>query len=166
MIVLGIDPGVAIVGYGVIEFSGMKFRHIRHGVIRTKAGLPLSQRLCEISEDMHSLLEMFKPDAVSVEELFFSKNVTTGISVAHARGVILLECRKFGVPIYEYNPMQVKQAVTGYGSAEKLQVMDMTKRILALDKVARPDDAADALAIAICHAHSSGGISVIANNTI
>ena len=161
MTILGIDPGVAIVGYGAVEYSGMRFRHLRHGVIRTKAGLPLTRRLCEISDDLRVLLEMLRPEAVSVEELFFSKNVTTGIAVAHARGVILLECSRFGVPVYEYTPMQVKQAVTGYGLAEKKQVMEMTRRILGLERVARPDDAADALAVAICHAHSGR-----ANNAI
>ncbi len=157
MIILGIDPGVAIVGYGVVEYQSMRLRHLRHGVIRTPAHTPLSQRLIEISDDMRELLELFRPDAVGVEELFFYKNVTTGIAVAHARGVILLECRRAGVPIYEYTPMQVKQAVTGYGVAEKKQVMDMTQRLLSLERMPRPDDAADALAIAICHAHYNGG---------
>ena len=156
MTILGIDPGVAIVGYGAVGYAGTRFEHLRHGVIRTKAGLPLTRRLTEISDDLKVLLDMLKPDAVSVEELFFTKNITTGISVAHARGVILLECSRYGVPVYEYTPMQVKQAVTGYGLAEKKQVMEMTRRILALEKVARPDDAADALALAICHAHSRG----------
>lgn len=157
MIILGIDPGVAIVGYGAIEYQSMRIQHIRHGVIRTPAHTPLSQRLMEISDDMKELLQLFSPDAVSVEELFFSKNVTTGIAVSHARGVILLECRRAGVPIYEYTPMQVKQAVTGYGGAEKRQVMDMTQRLLELERMPRPDDAADALAMAICHAHYNGG---------
>ena len=155
MTILGIDPGVAIVGYGAVGYAGTRFEHLRHGVIRTKAGLPLTRRLTEISDDLKVLLDMLKPDAVSVEELFFTKNVTTGISVAHARGVILLECSRYGVPVYEYTPMQVKQAVTGYGRADKKQIQQMVKILLNLDSIPKPDDAADALAIAICYGNSS-----------
>ncbi len=156
MRILGIDPGVATVGYGVIDYSNGRFVHQRHGTITTPAHTPLSLRLMEISHDMQELIAMFKPDVAAMEILYFSKNITTGITVAHARGVLVLECGRAGLPIYEYNPMQVKQAVTGYGAAEKRQVMEMTRRMLGLEKVPRPDDAADALAVAICYAHASG----------
>ena len=155
MRILGLDPGIAIVGFGVIETSQGDFTYIAHGAIRTEAGLPLSRRLEIIYDDMNSLLDSIEPDAVAVEELFFNTNITTGISVAHGRGILLLACRQRGIPIYEYTPLQVKQAVVGYGRAEKRQVMDMVKRILNLPAVPRPDDAADAVAIALCHARSS-----------
>ena len=155
MIILGIDPGIATVGFGVVEAQGTALRPIKYGAVTTAPGQPLSRRLAEIERDITQLLTLFKPDAVSVEELFFNTNVTTGISVAHGRGVILLACEKMAVPIYEYTPLQVKQAVVGYGRAEKRQVMDMTRRILKLNRIPRPDDAADALAIAICHARAS-----------
>ena len=130
-------------------------RLLRYGVITTPAGLPLSTRLYQISQDMNQLIEQFKPDEIAVEELFFSKNITTGIAVAHGRGVILLEAERSGVPVFEYTPMQVKQAVAGYGGADKRQVMLMTQRLLRMQCVPRPDDAADALAIAICHGRSA-----------
>lgn len=149
MIVLGIDPGVATVGFGVVERQGM--RHIRHGVITTPAGRPLPERLQMLWEDLSRLLDLYRPQEMAVEELFFSKNITTGISVAHARGVILLAGQSRGIPIAEYGPMQVKQAVTSYGKADKQQMQQMTARILNLPKPPAPDDAADALAVAICH---------------
>ena len=155
MRVLGIDPGVATIGFGVVDFQRGGHRLVRYGVITTPAGLPLSRRLLQISEDMGELLRQFKPDEAAVEELFFTKNITTGIAVAHGRGVILLSAEKLGVPIFEYTPMQVKQAVAGYGGADKRQVMLMTQRLLNMKEVPRPDDAADALAIAICHARSA-----------
>ncbi|MBR5571993.1 MAG: crossover junction endodeoxyribonuclease RuvC [Oscillospiraceae bacterium] len=155
MRILGIDPGVAIVGFGLIESERGTQRMLQYGAINTSAGLPLATRLVQIERDMSELLAEFKPDEVAVEELFFSKNITTGIAVAHARGVILATIEKAGIPVYEYTPMQVKQAVVGYGLAEKNQVMDMTKRLLKLRAVPKPDDAADALAIAICHARSA-----------
>ena len=155
MTILGIDPGFAIVGFGVVESEGGRQRAVRCGAINTPAGLPLPTRLLQIANDMETLLTQFKPDAMAVEELFFNTNVTTGIGVAQARGVILMSAEKMGVPIYEYTPSQVKQAVVGYGKAEKRQVMDMTKRLLKLKEVPKPDDAADALAIALCHARSS-----------
>lgn len=155
MRILGIDPGVAIVGFGVVDSEGGTQRMVQYGAINTPANSPLAARLVQIERDMTELLEQFKPDEVAIEELFFSKNITTGIAVAHARGVILATVEKAGVPIYEYTPMQVKQAVVGYGLAEKNQVMDMTKRLLKLRAVPKPDDAADALAIAICHARSA-----------
>lgn len=158
MIILGIDPGVATIGFGLIESQGQKNRVIRYGVITTPAGLPLSERLLQISENMQDLLRQFPPDEMGVEELFFSKNVTTGIAVAHGRGIILLEAERQGIPIYEYTPMQVKQAVTGYGKAEKKQVMNMTQRLLKLKELPRPDDAADALAVAICHSRATSSL--------
>ncbi len=155
MRILGIDPGVATIGFGLIEAERANVRLLQYGVITTPAGLPLSNRLYQISKDMTELLEQFKPEEAAVEELFFSKNITTGISVAHGRGVILLEVERAGVPVYEYTPMQVKQAVAGYGGADKRQVMLMTQRLLKMKAVPRPDDAADALAIAICHGRSA-----------
>ena len=155
MRILGIDPGVAIVGFGIIESDRGTQQMVQYGAINTPANLPLAARLVQIEQDLTELLEHFKPDEIAVEELFFSKNITTGIAVAHARGVILATVEKVGIPIYEYTPMQVKQAVVGYGLAEKNQVMDMVKRLLKLRAVPKPDDAADALAIAICHARSA-----------
>ena len=155
MRILGIDPGVAIVGFGLIESDRGRQQMLRYGAITTQAGLPLATRLLQIQQDMEQLREVFQPDEISIEELFFSKNITTGIAVAHARGVILCAAEKKQIPIYEYTPMQIKQAVVGYGLAEKKQVMDMTRRLLKLREVPKPDDAADALAIALCHARSA-----------
>ena len=155
MRILGIDPGVAIVGFGVIDSERGQQNMVQYGAITTQAGLPLATRLVQIQKDLEELIGVFKPDEISIEELFFSKNITTGIAVAHARGIILYTAEKMGIPIYEYTPMQVKQAVVGYGLAEKKQVMDMTRRLLKLKAVPRPDEAADALAIAICHARSN-----------
>lgn len=155
MIVLGIDPGIATVGFGSIESCNGTTRVIRYGVISTPAGIPLSRRLSIIYHDMEDLIRTLHPDEMAVEELFFNTNLTTGISVAHGRGVILLSAEQLGVPIYEYTPMQVKLAVTGYGKATKKQVMQMTQRLLRLEKLPRPDDAADALGIALCHARSA-----------
>lgn len=155
MRILGIDPGVATIGFGVVECDRMRTQLVQYGVIKTPAGLPLSRRLWQISQDMQELITTFKPDEAAVEELFFSKNITTGIAVAHGRGVLLLELERAGVPVFEYTPMQVKQAVAGYGGADKRQVMLMTQRLLKMRQVPRPDDAADALAIAICHGRSA-----------
>ena len=155
MIVLGIDPGVATIGFGVIRAERQKNTLLRYGVITTPPGIPLSRRLLQISDDMEELIHAFHPDEMAVEELFFTKNITTGIAVAHGRGVILLSAEKLGVPIFEYTPMQVKQAVAGYGGAQKLQVMKMTQRLLKMKHLPRPDDAADALAIAICHSRAA-----------
>ena len=155
MRILGIDPGVAIVGFGLIESDRGTLRMLQYGAITPPAGLPLAARLAQINRDIEELIGTFRPDEISVEELFFSKNITTGIAVAHARGVILCAAEKKKIPIYEYTPMQVKQAVAGYGLADKKQVMDMTRRLLKLKSVPRPDDAADALAIALCHARSA-----------
>ena len=155
MIILGIDPGVATIGFGVIRAERGKNTLLRYGVITTPPGIPLSSRLLQIDRDMEELIGQLKPDAISVEELFFNTNITTGIAVAHGRGVLLCAAEQCGIPLFEYTPGQVKMAVTGYGKAEKRQVMDMTKRLLKLAKTPRPDDAADALALALCHARSS-----------
>ena len=155
MRILGIDPGVATIGFGVVDADRGRQQLIRYGVITTPAGIPLSSRLYQISQDMSELIAQFTPDEAAVEELFFTKNITTGIAVAHGRGVLLLELERAGVPVYEYTPMQVKQAVAGYGKAEKRQVMAMTARLLKMKEIPRPDDAADALALAICHARAA-----------
>lgn len=155
MRILGIDPGIATIGFGVVDAEKNKNTLVKCGVISTPAHTSLSSRLEQIYRDMGDLLEIFKPDAVSIEELFFNTNITTGIAVAHGRGVILLACQTAGVKIYEYTPLQVKQAVVGYGRAEKKQVMDMVRRICNLSAPPKPDDAADAVALAICHARSS-----------
>ena len=152
---MGIDPGVATIGFGLVRVERGTNALLQYGVITTPAGIPLSRRLLQISRDMDELLARFKPDEMAVEELFFTKNITTGISVAHGRGVILLAAEKAGVPIYEYTPMQVKQAVAGYGGAQKRQVMLMTRRLLGMKEVPKPDDAADALALAICHGRAA-----------
>lgn len=154
MRILGIDPGYATIGFGLVEADRGQVHMVTYGAITTPAGLPLSKRLYQIYTDMEELIGQLKPDAMAVEELFFNTNITTGIAVAHGRGVILCAAEKCGIPLYEYTPSQVKLAVTGYGKAEKHQVMDMTKRLLKLKAIPRPDDAADALALAICHARS------------
>ncbi len=155
MIILGIDPGVATIGFGLVRAERNRNQLLRYGVITTPPGIPLSNRLLQISNDMEELICAFHPDEMAVEELFFTKNITTGIAVAHGRGVILLAAEKLGVPVFEYTPMQVKQAVAGYGKAEKRQVMLMTQRLLHMKEIPRPDDAADALALAICHSRAA-----------
>ena len=155
MRILGIDPGYGITGFGVIESDRNENRLISCGAITTPAGMDFSARLEIIYEDMRQLLEQSKPDAVAIEELFFGQNVTTGIGVAQSRGVILLAIRQAGLEVTSYKPMQVKQALVGYGNATKHQMMDMTKRLLHLNEMPKPDDAADAIAIALCHARSS-----------
>ncbi len=154
MRILGIDPGFATIGFGLVEADRGQVHMVTYGTITTPAGLPLSRRLYQIGTDMEDLIGRLKPDVISIEELFFNTNITTGIAVAHGRGVLLYSAEKCGVPLYEYTPSQVKLAVTGYGKAEKQQVMDMTRRLLKLGKLPRPDDAADALALALCHARS------------
>ena len=158
MLILGIDPGFAIVGFGLVEADRGRQRLVQCGAITTPAGEPLPARLRQIADDMDLLLAQFQPQAMAVEELFFNNNITTGIGVAQARGVLLLAAERRGVHIFEYTPSQVKQAVVGYGRAVKAQVMEMTRLMLGLKEVPKPDDTADALAIAICHAHSSGSI--------
>jgi len=155
MRIMGIDPGIATVGFGVIDSEKNKLRLVSTGVIETPAHTSLSSRLDQIYDDTQELIRTFSPDVVSVEELFFKKNITTGIAVAHGRGVLLLACYKSGVQIFEYTPMQVKQAVVGYGLAEKKQVIYMVTSILGMKTPPKPDDAADALALAICHARST-----------
>lgn len=156
MIILGIDPGLAIVGWGVIEYSGSRFRTLGYGSIQTPSTMSTEDRLVEIHKRMSQLIDAFKPDCMAVEELFWNTNQTTGIRVSEARGVILLSGAQKGLPIFEYTPLQVKQAVVGYGRAEKKQVITMVTMLLNLENPPKPDDTADALAIAICHAHSGG----------
>ena len=155
MRILGIDPGYGITGFAVVDAQRGQSKLITCGAITTPAGMDFSARLEIIYEDVRKLLEQAKPDTVAIEELFFGQNVTTGIGVAQSRGVILLAIRQAGLEVTAYKPSQVKQSVVGYGNATKRQVQDMTKRLLGLDKLPKPDDAADAIAIALCHARSS-----------
>lgn len=155
MRILGIDPGIATIGFGLVDFERGHQRMLQYGAITTPAGLPLSKRLYQIGSDMEELITQLRPDVLSVEELFFNNNITTGIAVAHGRGVILFSAEKLGIPLFEYTPSQVKQSVVGYGKAQKRQVMEMTRSILKLKAVPRPDDAADALALALCHGRSA-----------
>ena len=166
MLILGIDPGLAIVGWGVVECSGIRCRTMGYGSIETPAGMGTPERLLHIRRGMDALLKKYRPDEMAIEELFFTKNITTGIRVAEARGVILLAGAEAGIPMAEYTPMQVKQAVVGYGLAEKHQVISMVTRLLKLSAPPKPDDTADALAIAFCHAQSSGSrLAKYFNNT-
>ena len=155
MRILGIDPGYAIVGYGVIDYRSGKFSVVGCGAVTTEADKPFPERLKNIYEDLNFIIDKYKPDALSIERLYFNTNTTTAIDVAQARGVIVLTAEKNGLEINEYTPLQVKQAVTGYGRAEKRQVMEMVKNLLSLKAVPKPDDTADALALAVCHAHYS-----------
>ena len=155
MRVLGIDPGFAITGYGIIDYEGNKFKLLESGAVTTKAGVSFPIRLAKIYDDLTMLINEYKPDALAIEELFFNKNVKTAISVAHGRGAVLIAASKTNIPIFEYTPLQVKQAVVGYGRADKIQVQQMVKAILNLEKVPKLDDITDAMAIAICHAHSA-----------
>lgn len=156
MIILGIDPGYAIVGWGVIEAKNGRFRPIACGDIRTPAKTPLPYRLNLIYQDLNRIIEKYKPDQLAIEELFFNTNITTGIAVAEARGVILLCAEQHGLKMAEYTPLQVKQAVVGYGLAEKHQVIAMVTSLLRLKEAPKPDDTADALAVALCHGQSAG----------
>ena len=153
--ILGIDPGIATVGFGVVDSEKGKMKYIACGTINTPAHTSLSSRLDQIYNDLNELFETFKPDVISIEELFFNTNITTGIAVSHGRGVILLAAYRAGIPVFEYTPLQVKQAVVGYGRAQKKQVIDMVRRLLNMPAPPKPDDAADAVALAICHARSS-----------
>ncbi len=161
MIILGIDPGIAIVGYGVVHYEGNKFTPLEYGAITTPAGDKLTDRLRDIYESVGILIEKHKPDAFAIEELFFNTNVTTAIHVAHGRGVCVLAASILNVPIFEYTPLQVKQAVCGYGRADKGQVQRMVTSMLSLSATPKPDDVADALAIAMCHGYSSKYQSLI-----
>lgn len=154
MRIIGIDPGYAITGFGVIDYEGNHFKLIDAGAIETKAGVPFPIRLEKIYDDMMLLIEKYKPDAISIEELFFNTNTTTAIGVAQGRGAVLIAAAKTSTPIYEYTPLQVKQAVVGYGRAEKKQVQMMVQRILNMTKIPKLDDTTDAMALAMCHAHS------------
>lgn len=158
MRVLGLDPGYAIVGYGVLEGAGISFAPVTYGAITTQAHTVFEDRLQEIFTDMQTLIADVKPDVMAIETLFFTSNQKTVIAVAQARGVILLAAKLAGIPIFEYTPLQVKQSVAGYGRAPKKQVQEMTRRLLKLKQIPKPDDAADALALAICHMHSAGSI--------
>lgn len=156
MIILGIDPGYAIVGYGVINVQGGKFKALDYGAITTKANTDFLSRLEFIFDSLNIIFAKTKIDAMAIEKLYFQNNQKTAIQVAQARGVTLLSAQKNKVPVFEYTPLQVKTAVTGYGKADKKQVMEMTKRFLSLKEVPKPDDTADALAIALCHGQTSG----------
>lgn len=156
MVILGIDPGIAIVGWGVLHFDGIKFRPMAYGSIQTKAGVKTEERLKQVYECLSQVIEKYKPEVMSIEELFWNTNQKTGIVVAEARGVILLCAQMHGLPIYEYTPLQVKQAIVGYGRAEKKQVITMVTSFLGLKSAPKPDDTADALAIAVCHGHCAG----------
>lgn len=156
MIILGIDPGLATMGFGVIEkLKNDNTVPVDYGVVLTPKDESLPVRLAMLEEGINKILDKYKPDEIAVEELFFSKNITTGIPVAHARGVTLLTCIKYCGRFYEYTPNQIKQALTGYGKADKIQMMHVVTSLLHLTKIPRPDDAADALAVALCHAHTS-----------
>lgn len=154
MRILGIDPGYAITGFGVVDYIGNHFTLVDSGSIQTKAGVPLPIRLAKIYDDMMFMIDKYKPDAISIEELFFNRNTTTAIGVAQGRGAVLIAAAKKNIPIYEYTPLQVKQGVVGYGRADKKQVQIMVKTILGLEQIPKLDDTTDAIAIAICHAHS------------
>jgi len=152
LVILGIDPGVATVGFGIISEKNGTQKPKRYGVITTPAGMRLALRLKQIKDDVSELIKTFKPDAIAVEELFFNTNQKTAVSVAHGRAAVILAGEEHGIPMYEYTPLQVKKSIAGYGRASKAQMMEMVKRLLGLEKIPKPDDAADALAIAICHA--------------
>ncbi len=156
MIILGIDPGYAIVGWGVIEYSANRFTVIDYGAVTTEAGTPFNIRLKEVYDGIDGIIKRYSPESLSIEKLFYNTNAKTVIDVAQARGVINLAAVQNNIPIFEYTPLQVKQSVVGYGRAEKKQVQEMTRVILKLEKIPKPDDTADALAMAICHAHASG----------
>ena len=155
MIIMGIDPGFAITGYGIVKYEGNKFSPLEYGAVLTKADTPFANRLLQLDEKLTAVINKYKPQAISVEELFFSKNIKTAIMAAHGRGVAMTAAARSGAEVFEYTPLQVKQAVVGYGRAEKAQVQQMVKAILNLPAIPKPDDVADALAIAICHGHSA-----------
>lgn len=158
MVIFGIDPGYAIVGCGVVRYERGNFSLIGYGAVTTDKDMPFNKRLKKIYDDLTELLLRFKPDAVSMERLYFNTNQKTAIDVAQARGIAVLAVENAGIPLYEYTPLQVKQSIVGYGRAEKIQVQNMTKMFLKLDKIPKPDDAADALALAVCHGHASGSL--------
>ncbi len=157
MRIIGIDPGYAIMGYGILDYKGNKFTPVKYGSILTEAHTPPEERLRIIYDELTKLIQEYQPDEASIEELFFNTNSTTAILVGEARGIALLACVQNNVKVFEYTPLHIKQSLVGYGRAEKKQVQTMVKMILGLEKVPKPDDTADALAAAICHAHSRGG---------
>lgn len=152
MRIIGIDPGTGILGFGVVDYAGGKFKLVTGGIIKTPVHTPLDERLEEIYDGLSDIIAETKPDFMSIEKLFFARNVTTAMSVAHARGVAMLAGRKARLPIAEYTPLQIKQTLTGYGKADKKQVQEMVRLQLVLKEIPKPDDAADALAAAITHA--------------
>jgi crossover junction endodeoxyribonuclease RuvC len=154
LVIMGIDPGFAITGYGIVKYEGNKFSVIDHGAVTTEAKMPLAERLLLLNNGLEDIIRKYKPSAVAVEELFFNKNIKTALNVGHGRGVALLSAARMGIEVFEYTPLQVKQSVVGYGRAEKAQIQQMVKIILNLSAVPKPDDVADALAVAICHGHS------------
>ena len=156
MVILGIDPGYAIMGVGIVDYKGSKFTPVYYDSILTEAHTPNEERLMKLYDELSRIIAEYRPDAASIEELFYNTNATTAIMVGEARGMALLACAKAGVQISEYTPLQIKSALTGYGRAEKKQVQEMTKNILKLKAVPKPDHPADALAMAICHAHVNG----------
>jgi len=163
MIILGIDPGFAITGYGIVKYEGNKFSAVDYGAITTASTMELPKRLLHLHDSLEKLICQYKPDAIAIEELFFNKNIKTALTVGHGRGVAVLTAAESGVEVFEYTPLQVKQSVVGYGRAEKGQVQQMVKIILNLPQVPKPDDVADALAIAICHGHSYKMTGLIKN---
>ncbi len=165
MRVIGIDPGYAIVGFGVLEYKGNKFNPLNYGVIKTDSHTDFSDRIEEIYDDLTQILNATKPEYMAIESLFFTTNQKTAMAVAQARGIILLAAKKANVPVFEYTPMQIKQSVSGYGKATKKQVQEMTRRILNLETIPKPDDAADALAIAVCHSYSFNSLQYGMNTT-
>lgn len=154
MVIMGIDPGFAITGYGIVKYEGNKFTPIDYGAITTESSMELPKRLLHLHNGLRELIDRYKPSAISIEELFFNKNIKTALTVGHGRGVAVLAAAQSGIDVFEYTPLQVKQSVVGYGRAEKAQMQQMIKIILNLSKVPKPDDVADALAVAVCHGHS------------
>ena len=166
MVILGIDPGVATVGFGIISEKGGTPKPKRYGTISTPAGVRLALRIKQINNDISELIKTFKPDAIAIEELFFNTNQKTAVAVAHGRAAVILAGEEHGIPMFEYTPLQVKKAVAGYGRASKSQVMEMVKRLLLMEQIPKPDDAADALAIAICHARFANSLLNIEGSNV
>lgn len=163
MIIMGIDPGFAITGFGIVKYEGNRFSVLDYGAVTTEASMKLSQRLLVLNNRLEELIQKQKPDAVAIEELFFNKNIKTALTVGHGRGVAVLAAARSGVDIFEYTPLQVKQSVVGYGRAEKAQIQQMVKALLNLKAIPKPDDVADALAVAICHGNSHRMGAILGN---
>ena len=166
MLVLGIDPGLATTGYGLVEGDGQRLELVAYGVVRTPAKTPIARRLLQLHDELAEILRQYRPDEAAVEELFFSTNARTAIVVGEARGVVILTLAEAGLPIAEYTPLQVKQAITGYGQADKAQVQQMVSLLLNLRYVPQPDDAADALAISVCHHHSAKLAALLGGSSV